>query len=63
MTYHQGQKGIHRPRVYTDGTVRYGKHSFLTYSGEPYSIDDALADKNWKIAMDSEYDALMKNKT
>jgi hypothetical protein len=59
----RAKKGIHRPWVYTDGTVRYGKHGFLTHSGEPYSIDDALVDKNWKIAMDSEYDALMKNKT
>jgi hypothetical protein len=57
------KKGIHRSRVCTDGRVRYGKHGFLTHSGEPYSIDDALVDKNWKIAMDSEYDALMKNKT
>jgi hypothetical protein len=49
----RAKKGIHRPRVYTDGMVRYGKHGFLTHSGEPYSIDDALVDKNWKIAMDS----------
>jgi hypothetical protein len=59
----RAKKGIHRPWVYTDGTVRYGKHGFLTHSGEPYSIDDALVDKNWKIAMDSKCDALMKNKT
>jgi hypothetical protein len=29
---------------------------------EPRSLDVSLADKNWKIAMDAEYDALMKNK-
>jgi hypothetical protein len=59
----RAKKGIHRPQIYTDGTVKYGKQGFLTHSGEPYFIDDTLADKNWKIAMDSEYDASMKNKT
>jgi hypothetical protein len=59
----RAQRGIHRPRVYTDGTIRYGKHGFLTQSGEPYSVDDALADTNWKNAMDLEYGALMKNKS
>jgi hypothetical protein len=56
----RAQRGIHRPHVYTDGTIKYGKHGFLTSSGEPYSIDDALEDKNWKNAMDLEYDALIK---
>jgi hypothetical protein len=59
----RAQRGIHRPRVYTDGTIRYGKHGFLTQSGEPYSVDDALADTNWKNAMDLEYGALIKNKS
>jgi hypothetical protein len=45
----RAQRGIHRPRVYTDGTIRYSKHGFLTQSGEPYSVDDALADTNWKM--------------
>jgi hypothetical protein len=39
--------------------VRYG---LLTSSGEPYSIEEALASKEWKAAMDVEYDALMKIK-
>jgi hypothetical protein len=59
----RAQRGIHRPRVYTDGTIRYGKYDFLTQSGEPYSVDDALADTNWKNAMDLEYGTLMKNKS
>jgi hypothetical protein len=59
----RAQKGIHRPRVYTDDTVQYGKHGFLTHCDEPYSVDDALADKHWKNAMDLEYDALVKNGT
>jgi hypothetical protein len=45
----RAQRGIHRPQVYTDDTIRYGKHGFLTQSGEPYSVDDALADTNWKM--------------
>jgi hypothetical protein len=59
----RAQRGIHRPRVYTDGTIRYGKHCFLTQSGEPYSVEDALADTNWKNAMNLEYGALIKNKS
>jgi len=35
----------------------------LTSSGEPYDLTEALQNKNWKEAMLSEYDALMKNKT
>jgi hypothetical protein len=54
------QAGIRKPKVYRDGTVRYG---FLAESGEPRSLEDALGDKNWKIAMDVEFDALVKNKT
>lgn len=54
------QAGIRKPKVYRDGTVRYG---FLVASGEPRSLEDALGDKNWKAAMDAEFDALVKNKT
>jgi len=49
-----------KKKVYTDGTVKYG---FLTSTGEPCSVDEALGDKNWKAAMDLEYEALMKNNT
>lgn len=52
--------GIRKPKVYTDGTVRYG---LFTSSGEPHNVNEALHDKNWKLAMDIEYDALIKNKT
>jgi hypothetical protein len=54
------QAGIRKPKVYTDGTIRYG---FFTSSGEPQNINEALGDKNWENAMDLEYSALMKNKT
>jgi hypothetical protein len=53
------QEGIHKLKIYTNGIVRYG---CLSQAGEPRILEDALADKNWKNAMDSEYDALMKNK-
>ena len=39
------------------------KRAFLTTTGEPIHLHDALANKDWKEAMDNEYDALMKNKT
>lgn len=32
-------------------------------TGEPQTVEEALGDKNWKEAMDVEYNALMKNKT
>jgi histone deacetylase 1/2 len=54
------QSGIRKEKIYTDGTVRY---SCFTSSGEPQTLHEALGDKNWKEAMDSEYQALMKNKT
>jgi hypothetical protein len=54
------QAGVRRPKIYTDGTVRYG---FLTSSGEPQYLEEALKNKSWKHAMDEEYDALMKNRT
>jgi histone deacetylase 1/2 len=55
----RSQSGIHKDKIYTDGTVRYG---FLTTTGEPSTTDEALADNNWKEAMELEYNALMKNK-
>ncbi|WVZ48786.1 hypothetical protein U9M48_000195 [Paspalum notatum var. saurae] len=54
------QHGIRKPKEYTDGTVRY---AYMTESGEPCTLQEALGDKNWKTAMDEEYNALMKNKT
>ncbi|WVZ86147.1 hypothetical protein U9M48_032980 [Paspalum notatum var. saurae] len=54
------QHGIRKPKVYTDGTVKY---ACLADSGEPSTLQEALNDKRWKNAMDEEYNALMKNKT
>jgi len=54
------QRGIRKQKVYTDGTIRYG---LLTSTGEPSGLDEALANKKWKEAMNSEYAALMRNQT
>jgi hypothetical protein len=52
--------GICKEKVYTDDTIKYG---LFTSSDEPRNLEESLNDKNWKEAMDSEYMALMKNKT
>jgi histone deacetylase 1/2 len=54
------QKGIRNPKIYTDGTVRYG---MLTSTGEPRTTSEALHDDKWRHAMQEEYDALLQNKT
>jgi histone deacetylase 1/2 len=55
------QHGIRKPKVYTDGTICYSH--FAATSEEPRSLQHALADDNWKAAMDVEFLALQKNKT
>nr|AAP53968.1 retrotransposon protein, putative, Ty1-copia subclass [Oryza sativa Japonica Group] len=54
------QKGISKPKRYTDGTVRYG---CLTTTGEPENLREAMANSNWRLAMEQEYSAFMSNKT
>lgn len=54
------QKGIRKSKVYIDGTIRYG---LLMSTGEPESLIEAWANENWKGAMDSEFDALIRNQT
>jgi len=56
------QKGISKPKVYTDGTVRWCNLVTST-DGEPSTVAAALGDKNWVSAMDSEYQALLWNRT
>jgi histone deacetylase 1/2 len=56
----RSSKGIVKPREYKDGTVRW----LLTCTtDEPANLQSALADPNWRGAMDEEFDALMNNKT
>jgi hypothetical protein len=54
------QHGITKPKVYTDGTIRY---SMLATSDEPRDLHDVLSNANWKQAMNVEFDALQKNRT
>jgi hypothetical protein len=56
----RASKGIHKPKSYTDGTIRWGLSAM---SAEPANLQVALQDSHWKEAMDEEYGALMKSKT
>jgi hypothetical protein len=47
----RAQAGIRKPKVYTDGTVRYG---CLAVTQEPANLDEALCNKDWKQAIDLE---------
>jgi hypothetical protein len=58
------QRGIRKPKTYSDGTTRYNrKFGLLTHAGEPHNLEEALQNKNWKNTMDIEFLALQKNKT
>lgn len=50
---HRAKSGIFKPKVYIANTS----------SDEPYTYDEAAKDKNWKAAIDEEYNVLIKNKT
>jgi hypothetical protein len=51
-----------KPKLYTDGTVRWCNAATVS-SDEPPTVAATLANKNWVAAMDSEYKALLRNKT
>ena len=53
-------RGIRKPKTYTDGTIRYAH--LATVDDEPSNLQAALANKHWKLAMDVEFDVLLKNK-
>ena len=44
------QQGIRKPKIYTDGTIRYGQLAATTEG--PIDLQHALVDNNWKRAMD-----------
>ena len=56
------QHGIQKPKIRTDGTVRWCMNT-CTPIEEPTTLDEALEDKNWVAAMNSEHQALLWNKT
>jgi hypothetical protein len=49
-----------KPKVYTGGTFQYG---FLASFEEPLNHLAALNDTRWKLAMDHEFEALLRNRT
>lgn len=56
------QHGIQNPKIRTDGIVRWCMAARSSVE-EPGTVDEALHDKNWAVAMESEHQALLKNKT
>jgi len=54
------QSSIVKPKVYTNGTVRYAN---MCTAGEPNSVEEAMKSVKWKNAMQDEYDALQRNGT
>jgi hypothetical protein len=54
------QSGIRKPNFFKDGTVRYGN---LATCEEPANLTAALSAPHGKSAMESEYSALIKNRT
>ncbi|XP_071680282.1 uncharacterized protein [Lolium perenne] len=56
----RSKTGHAKPKIYTDGTVRYG---LSCSTNEPETLQLALADKKWREAMNDEYKALIENKT
>ena len=55
------QKGIVKPKVRTDGTIRWCTNVSSASSGEPANLKDALASPNWVSAMVDEHRALIRN--
>jgi hypothetical protein len=56
----QVQSGIVKPKLITDGRVRWCN---ACVTGEPATPQEALQDPKWTEAMQAEFDALIKNKT
>ena len=56
------QRGIMKPKEYTDGTVHWCMNA-QAQSEEPSSVEEALQDQKWASAMENEHQALLRNKT
>jgi len=56
------QQGINKPKTYTDSMVRWCMHA-NSGTDEPTTLGEALGDQNWHGTMDSEHEALLRNKT
>jgi len=58
----RSQHGISKPKVYMDGTVRWCQLA-STAVEEPSTVSEALQDDKWVSAMDTEHQALLRNRT
>ncbi|XP_066361342.1 uncharacterized protein [Miscanthus floridulus] len=56
------QHEITKPKVHSDGTIRWGLHSSAKPE-EPKNVKAALGDAQWVLAKDKEHTALMNNQT
>jgi len=64
----RAQAHIHKPKIFTDGTVRYPRPRALTASldfidTEPSCFSTAVKSAVWREAMATEFNALLKNGT
>jgi len=57
----RSQSGIVKPKTYSDGTVWWCNS--VGVLEEPTTLNDALRDKNWIMAMNEEHRALIQNGT
>jgi histone deacetylase 1/2 len=55
--------GIHRPKEYKDGTVRYDPYRRGAFLVTPATYRGALSEPAWRSAMEAEFDALISNRT
>jgi hypothetical protein len=55
--------GIHRPKEYKDGTVRYDPYRRGAFLVTPATYRGALSEPAWRSAMEAELDALISNRT
>jgi hypothetical protein len=54
------QSGIVKPKIYTDGTIRYAN---FCSTGEPENLTEAASSPKWKEVMENEITDVHKNKT
>jgi hypothetical protein len=64
----RSQLQIHKPKVRTDGTIKYPLPRALTVSlssfdSEPTCFSEAVKHDTWRIAMTNEFNALLRNGT
>jgi hypothetical protein len=64
----RAKNNISKPKSFIDGTVRYPlPHALITESSpidlEPTCFSSAVKNRNWRQAMNTEFDALLKNNT